>query len=102
MNLGLINDAINGDRRSLAGTLSGIENGTLNIMEIQQNADIPHRIDTGNWKSLAITGAPGVGKSCLIDKLLNIWAGSGMKIALLAIDRHHLAPVEPCSEIELG
>ena len=86
MNLGLINDAINGDRRSLARTLSGIENGTLKIMEIQQNADIPHRIDTGNWKSLAITGAPGVGKSCLIDKLLNIWAGSGMKIALLAID----------------
>ena len=86
MNLGLINDAINGDRRSLARTLSGIENGTLNILEIQQNADIPHRIDTGNWKSLAITGAPGVGKSCLIDKLLNIWAGSGMKIALLAID----------------
>ena len=86
MNLGLINDAINGDRRSLARTLSGIENGTLNIMEIQQNADIPHRIDSGNWKSLAITGAPGVGKSCLIDKLLSIWAGSGIKIALLAID----------------
>ena len=85
MNLGLINDAINGDRRSLARTLSGIENGTLNIMEIQQNADIPHRIDSGNWKSLAITGAPGVGKSCLIDKLLSIWAGSGIKIALLAI-----------------
>jgi len=86
LNLGLINDAINGDRRSLARTLSGIENGTLNIMEIQQNADIPHRIDSGNWKSLAITGAPGVGKSCLIDKLLSIWAGSGIKIALLAID----------------
>ena len=86
MNLGLINDAINGDRRSLARTLSGIENGTLNIMEIQQNADIPYRIDSGNWKSLAITGAPGVGKSCLIDKLLSIWAGSGIKIALLAID----------------
>ena len=86
MNLGLINDAINGDRRSLARTLSGIENGTLKIMEIQQNADIPQIRDTGNWKSLAITGAPGVGKSCLIDKLLSIWAGSGMKIALLAID----------------
>jgi len=55
-------------------------------MEIQQNAHIPQIRDTGNWKSLAITGAPGVGKSCLIDKLLSIWAGSGMKIALLAID----------------
>ena len=86
MNLGLINDAINGDRRSLARALSGIENGTLKIMEIQQNADIPQIRDTGNWNSLAITGAPGVGKSCLIDKLLSIWAGAGMKIALLAID----------------
>ena len=53
---------------SLKELKDGIENGTLTIMEIQQNADIPHRIDTGNWKSLAITGAPGVGKSCLIDK----------------------------------
>jgi len=61
LNLGLINDAINGDRRSLARTLTGIENGTLNIMEIQQNTELPHRIDSGNWKSLAITGAPGVG-----------------------------------------
>jgi len=86
LNLGLINDAINGDRRSLARALSGIENGTLKIMEIQQNADIPQIRDTGNWNSLAITGAPGVGKSCLIDKLLSIWAGAGMKIALLAID----------------
>ena len=86
MNLALINEAINGDRRLLARTLSGIENGSLDIKEIEQNADIPHRSDTGNWKSLAITGAPGVGKSCLIDKLLSIWAGSGLRIALLAID----------------
>lgn len=86
MNLALINEAINGDRRLLARTLSGIENGSLDIKEIEQNADIPHRSDTCNWKSLAITGAPGVGKSCLIDKLLSIWAGSGLRIALLAID----------------
>jgi LAO/AO transport system kinase len=42
--------------------------------------------DSKSWNSLAITGAPGVGKSCLIDKLLSIWANSGLKIALLAID----------------
>jgi len=82
----LINDAINGNRRLLARTLSGIENGSININEIKQNADIANRIVTGSWKSLAITGAPGVGKSCLIDKLLSIWAGSGLRIALLAID----------------
>lgn len=86
MDLGQINDAINGDRRSLARTLSAIENGSININDVKQNVKITNKLQAPNWQSLAITGAPGVGKSCLIDKLLSIWAGSGLKIALLAID----------------
>ena len=86
MDLGQINDAINGDRRSLARTLSAIENGSININDVKQNMKITNKLQAPNWQSLAITGAPGVGKSCLIDKLLSIWAGSGLKIALLAID----------------
>ena len=86
MYLGQINDAINGDRRSLARTLSAIENGSININDVKQNVKITKKSQAPNWQSLAITGAPGVGKSCLIDKLLSIWAGSGLKIALLAID----------------
>ena len=86
MDLGQINDAINGDRRSLARTLSAIENGSININDVKQNVTITNKSLATNWQSLAITGAPGVGKSCLIDKLLSIWAGSGLKIALLAID----------------
>ena len=86
MDLGQINDAINGDRRSLARTLSAIENGSININDVKQNVKITSKLQPPNWQSLAITGAPGVGKSCLIDKLLSIWAGSGLKIALLAID----------------
>lgn len=86
MDLGQINDAINGDRRSLARTLSAIENGSININDVKQNVKITNKLQAPNWHSLAITGAPGVGKSCLIDKLLSIWAGSGLKIALLAID----------------
>ena len=86
MDLGQINDAINGDRRSLARTLSAIENGSININDVKQNVKITSKLQQPNWQSLAITGAPGVGKSCLIDKLLSIWAGSGLKIALLAID----------------
>ena len=86
MDLGQINDAINGDRRSLARTLSAIENGSININDVKQNVIITSKSQAPNWQSLAITGAPGVGKSCLIDKLLSIWAGSGLKIALLAID----------------
>ena len=86
MDLGQINDAINGDRRSLARTLSAIENGSININDVKQNVKITSKLQAPNWQSLAITGAPGVGKSCLIDKLLSIWAGLGLKIALLAID----------------
>ena len=86
MDLGQINDAINGDRRSLARTLSAIENGSIIINDVKQNVKITNKLQAPNWQSLAITGAPGVGKSCLIDKLLSIWAGSGLKIALLAID----------------
>ncbi len=86
MDLSQINDAINGDRRSLARTLSTIENGSIKINDIKQNVNITNKSQATSWQSLAITGAPGVGKSCLIDKLLSIWAGSGLKIALLAID----------------
>ena len=41
---------------------------------------------TDAWSSIAITGAPGVGKSCLIDKILIEWSKLGIKTALLAID----------------
>ena len=86
MDLAQINDAISGSRRSLARTLSAIENGSININDVKQNVTIINKSSPTNWQSLAITGAPGVGKSCLIDKLLSIWAGSGLKVALLAID----------------
>jgi len=83
----LITEAFNGCRRSIARTLSGLENRELNIADLRGLS--PE--ENGNkksieWSSIAITGAPGVGKSCLIDKLLSRWAQSGLKIALLAID----------------
>ncbi|MEC7178970.1 MAG: hypothetical protein VXW28_06720, partial [Candidatus Thermoplasmatota archaeon] len=72
MDLAQINDAISGSRRSLARTLSAIENGSININDVKQNVTITNKSLATNWQSLAITGAPGVGKSCLIDKLLSI------------------------------
>jgi len=87
LDIELVNAAINGDRRSLARTLSGIENGLIKLEQIRQIVTHSSKSHQENvWTSLAITGAPGVGKSCLIDKLLKIWAGAGLKIALLAID----------------
>ena len=85
MNQDQIKDALSGSRRSIARTLSGIENGALKIAEIKENIAVK-KLPNEDWESIAITGAPGVGKSCLIDKLLHIWAGAGLKVALLAID----------------
>ena len=83
----LIEAAISGNRRSIARTLTGLENGQITLGQIKQIADVGMSAKgNDNWRSIAITGAPGVGKSCLIDKLLANWAGSGLKIALLAID----------------
>ena len=67
-----------GDRRALARLLSSIENGEVRFSE-------PHNDETG-WSILALTGPPGVGKSCLLDRMLHEWVDHGLRIAVLAVD----------------
>ena len=86
MDVDQVRSALNGNRRSLARTLTNIENGTTTIQQIRSIYSPDDRDNSNVWGSLAITGAPGVGKSCLIDKLLKIWASQGNRVALLAID----------------
>ena len=81
-----LEQAKSGDRRSLARTLSALENGSLDIEQaIDVLGPVPTPID-GDWQTLAITGAPGVGKSCLLDGLLRHWAQRGLRVAVLAVD----------------
>ena len=70
--------ASSGDRRALARLLSSIENGELKVEE-------PQRKDS-DWNILALTGPPGVGKSCLLDCMLHEWVDHGLHIAVLAVD----------------
>ena len=67
-----------GDRRALARLLSSIENGELRFNESHS--------DASEWKILALTGPPGVGKSCLLDRLLHEWVDTGLRVAVLAVD----------------
>ncbi len=78
-----LQQAISGDRRVMARFLSRIENGELLVSEVLSDN---HSIEFNSWSTMAITGAPGVGKSVLVDALMNRWAGQGLRVALLAVD----------------
>ena len=87
LDLELVKSAIDGERRPLARVLSSLENRNLTLDEIKnQFPKIFEDKVSDSWSSIAITGAPGVGKSCLIDKILINWSSMGIKTALLAID----------------
>ena len=67
------------DRRTLARQLSAIENGEMKV-ESYVDGDV-----------IAITGPPGVGKSCIVDSILHRLAPA-KHIAVLAVD-----PTSPLS-----
>ena len=75
--------ALDGDRRAMARLLSAIENGAVSIENILGRTS---SIESKAWSTMAITGAPGVGKSVLVDALMTRWAGQGHRVALLAVD----------------
>ena len=81
-----LEQAKSGDRRSLARTLSALENGSLDIEKVLSILGPVPPSSEESWQTLAITGAPGVGKSCLLDGLLRCWAEKNMRIAVLAVD----------------
>ena len=78
-----LEQAMGGDRRAMARMLSKIENGSVSLSEISVNTP---SIESAAWATMAITGAPGVGKSVLVDALMTRWASQGLSVALLAVD----------------
>ena len=78
-----LQQAFGGDRRALARVLSKIENGTLACEDILKE---PSSMESHSWQTMAITGAPGVGKSVLVDAIMTRWAMEGTRVALLAVD----------------
>ena len=78
-----LQQAMGGDRRAMARMLSKIENGSISLVDIPLERP---SIESKAWSIMAITGAPGVGKSVLLDALMTQWAGQGLRVALLAVD----------------
>lgn len=71
-----------GDTRSLARAVSLVENASPEATEIL-SACFPH---TGRALRVGITGAPGAGKSTLVDRLARAWRGAGSRVGIIAVD----------------
>jgi LAO/AO transport system kinase len=82
----LARDIRGGDRTVLSRAITLIESKRadhLHAAAALTQALIPY---TGKAVRVGITGAPGVGKSTLIDALGSILTGQGRKVAVLAVD----------------
>ena len=75
-----------GDRKALARAITLVESRRdqdIAAAEALLQTLLPH---TGNAIRVGITGAPGVGKSTLIEALGRRLTGTGHKVAVLAVD----------------
>lgn len=71
-----------GDRRALARVLTHIENDTGIAQQVLDKL-FPH---TGNAHIIGITGAPGGGKSTLVNELIRFWREQDLNVAVVAVD----------------
>ena len=74
--------ALAGDRRALARMLTHIENDTP-LGQAALAKVFPH---TGAAHIIGITGAPGGGKSTLVNELIRCWRSVGKTVAVVAVD----------------
>lgn len=80
--MSLVEDLLDGDHRSLARTITTIENRAPGYREIVSEL---HE-HTGDADVIGITGSPGAGKSTLVDKLTKHYRDAGHTVGVLAID----------------
>ena len=78
----LIQGVFGGEPRSVARAITRIENHSPEAAEIMK-AVFPK---TGNATIIGITGAPGAGKSSLVDKLALYYKDKGDKVGIVCID----------------
>ena len=78
----LTDGILNRDARAVAKAISGIENNDPDTEAVLRGI-YPH---TGRALTIGVTGASGVGKSSLVDRLALHYRELGHRVAVLAID----------------
>src|SRR5947209_9965521 len=71
-----------GDPRSLARAISTVENHAPGWIDLLK-ALFPH---TGRARTIGLTGAPGAGKSTLVDQLAKHYRKENRTIGIIAVD----------------
>jgi LAO/AO transport system kinase len=78
----LAQEVIKGDHRAIARAISLVENNRSTAQEMMKKI-FSH---TGESIIIGITGAPGSGKSTLVDQMLGFLRKKGKKIGIVAVD----------------
>lgn len=78
----LIKDVIRGSHRAVAKAISLVENDRGKARELIKGI----YAHTGEARIIGITGAPGTGKSCLVDGMTGIYRGKKKKVGIIAVD----------------
>ena len=81
-NKSLIDRLIAGDPTAVARAISKIEDGAADGSELMKQI-FPR---TGRALTIGITGAPGAGKSSLVDKLAAFYRKAGEGVGIIAVD----------------
>ena len=71
-----------GDTRAIARAISIVEDGMKNAAELMQEVFAR----AGNGLVVGITGAPGAGKSSLVDKLAMLYRRREERVGIIAVD----------------
>src|SRR5215203_1465980 len=82
MSADLIDKVLNGDPRSIARAITTVENGVDGSVELMK-AIFPK---TGKALIIGITGAPGAGKSSLVDKIALHYKNKGERVGIICVD----------------
>ncbi|HEY0077057.1 MAG TPA: methylmalonyl Co-A mutase-associated GTPase MeaB [Pyrinomonadaceae bacterium] len=78
----LLSRILAGEPRAVARAISKVEDGAADAFELMK-AVYPR---TGQGLVVGITGAPGAGKSSLVDRLAGLYRQRGERIGIVAVD----------------
>jgi LAO/AO transport system kinase len=78
----LIERVVAGETRAVARAISKVEDGSKDAAELMKDI-FPH---TGRGLIVGITGAPGAGKSSLVDKLAMLYRNRNERVGIVAVD----------------